>query len=143
MDAETIISQVKTILLADTTLLTYIKTVFLGDRGVNVIFPNITVEPDGNPTEQELPGGVREMKLKLVIGGAILISDKEKAIIGDVTNKGIMDIEQGMKAALRVYWPDLNSTCFYFELSTESYRVMETGNGRVVFIDGNFFYRES
>lgn len=143
MDAETIISQIKTILLANETLLTYVKTTFLGDRDANTIFPNITVEPDGNPTEQELAGGVREMNLKVVIGAAILISDKEKAIVGDATNKGVMDIEKDVKAALRVYWPDLNSTCFYFELTTQQYRPIATGNGRVVFLDGNFYYRES
>jgi hypothetical protein len=79
----------------------------------------------------------------MIIAGAILIQDPDKQIIGDVTDKGIIDMERDIKAALYAEYPDLNGKCKYFELSTISYPQLGSANGRAVFIQGTFYYTET
>lgn len=144
MDAETIFSKVQSILENNATLAAYVVEVFPGDRPADSrdLFPNITIEVQANPTER-VKNNRREKKLSLLIAPAILIQDKDKQIIGDATFKGIMDIEKDTYAALAAYYPDLDATCLYFQLSTMAYPELESANGRVCLIQGDFYYLEA
>jgi len=143
MAVEDIIKELINIFRNDTDL-NYIRAVLVGDRPENYspMFPNITIEPSSNMTERILEDRRKLNCLKLMIAGAILIDDMEKQILGTNTTKGIMDLEKDIKNTLMKYYPDLNGKCLYFNLSTVSYSLLESGKGRVVFIEGNFYYIE-
>ena len=70
-----------------------------------------------------------------MIAGAILVNDFNKQIVGDESFEGILDVERDIKSTLFSFYPDLDGNCLYFSLSTVSYSTLESGNGRVVFIE--------
>lgn len=145
MGPESIFSEVKKILMSDTTIKSYVKkeNFFDGDRPSfnRPNYPNIVLEIVNNTLYRTEQNNQQIKIFKMIIEGAILIQNFEKQIIGDTTQKGILDVENDIYAALGKYYPDLNSNCLYFSLSTNSYPVLESGNGRAVLIEGSFYYR--
>jgi len=140
MGPESIFNKVKEILSG----ISYIEVIYDGDRPSNFrgSFPNITLEIISNTTEELEENNQKINLFRMMIAGAILVDDFNKQIVGDETFKGILDVERDIKNALYAYFPDLDGNCLYFSLSTVSYSVLESGNGRVVFIQGDFYYRE-
>ncbi len=145
MDPESIFSEVKKILMADKTITAYVKeeNFFCGDRPsiARTNFPNIVLEVVNNSLYKIEENNQQIKIFKMMIEGGILIQDFEKQIIGDTDSKGVLDIESDIYTALLTYYPDLNSNCLYFTLSTNAYTELESGYGRVVFIEANFYYR--
>ncbi len=145
MDPESIFSEVKKILKANTTIKSYVNEIdFLsGDRPSTsrLNFPNIILEIINNSLYKVEENNQQIKIFKMMIEGGILVQDFEKQIIGDTSSKGILDFEKDIYNALLAYYPDLNSNCLYFTLSTNAYTELASGNGRVVFIEADFYYR--
>jgi len=141
MGPESIFNKVKEILSG----IFYIKAIYDGDRPSNFrgSFPNITLEIVSNTTEEVEENNQRINLFRMMIAGAILVDDFNKQIVGDESFKGILDVERDIKSALFSFYPDLEGNCLYFSLSTVSYSTLESGNGRVIFIQADFYYRES
>jgi len=115
MKLETIWNKVKTILEEDTVLSPYIKVVYSGTRDnipVNM-FPCIILEPTNAPEEPVTMPHNTEINFTLTIFGYIKIYDVDKQIVGDATNKGILDLNFDIKKALGAYI-DLDGECLYF-----------------------------
>lgn len=115
MKLETIFNKVKSILEADTVLKTYIKVVYAGTRDNIPLnnFPCIILEPINAPEQSITMPHNTEITFTLTIFGYIKIFDIDKQIVGDVTLKGILDLDFDIKKALGAYL-DLDSTCLYF-----------------------------
>ncbi len=145
MGPENIFNEVKKILMNNTTIKSYVKkdNFFSGDRPAipRTNFPNIVLEVVNNVLYKIEENNQQIKIFKMMIEGGILIQDLEKQIIGNKTQKGVLDIENDIYSALLTYYPDLNNNCLYFSLSTSSYTELESGYGRVVFIEANFYYR--
>jgi len=143
MAVEDILTKIISILRTDNDL-SYVRTVLVGDRpeDYSVVYTNITVEPVSNVTDRVLEDRRKLNIFRCMIAGAILIQDIEAQVLGNATNKGIMDVEKDIKNALMKYYPDLDGNCLYFMLSTNAYSMLESGKGRVVFIEGTFYYTE-
>ncbi|RLC35835.1 MAG: hypothetical protein DRH33_07985, partial [Candidatus Nealsonbacteria bacterium] len=102
MKLEDIWNKVKTILEEDAVLKTYIKVVYSGTRDnipVNM-FPCIILEPTNAPEEAVTMPHKTEINFTLTIFGYIKIFDVEKQIVGNATNKGILDLNFDIKKAL-------------------------------------------
>ena len=115
MKLETIWNKIKTILEGDTVLETYIKIVYEGTRDnipVN-LFPCIILEPTNAPEEPVTMPHNTEINFTLTIFGYIKICDVDKQIVGDATNKGILDLNFDIKKALGAHI-DLDGECLYF-----------------------------
>lgn len=144
MDSEGIFSKVLDVLGKDATLKAYVKHFWAGDRPADSRhqFPNVTLEVTGNPTER-MKNNRLEKRLQVIIAGAILLQDFNKQIIGDSKSKGVMDLEKDIYSALYAFFPDMGENCLFFSLSTISYPPLESANGRVVLIQGDFWYVEA
>ena len=115
MKLETIWNKIKTILEEDTVLSPYIKVVYSGTRDnipVNM-FPCIILEPTNAPEEPVTMPHNTEINFTLTIFGYIKIFDVDKQIVGDATNKGILDLNFDIKKALGAHL-DLDGECLYF-----------------------------
>ena len=116
MKLEDIWNKVKTILEEDAVLKTYIKVVYSGTRDnipVNM-FPCIILEPTNAPEEAVTMPHKTEINFTLTIFGYIKIFDVEKQIVGNATNKGILDLNFDIKKALGAHI-DLDGECLYFK----------------------------
>ena len=143
MDAESIITEVKSKLETDITLKAYIKVVYIGSRGSvwKTLFPNIIIEPIDNTSIYQ-DNGTKESTLTLLIVGAQMVNNPEYQIIGKGTFKGVMDMEADIKSVFTPLFPDLGCECLSFMLSTIGYYTNETGQIRSVSIEAKFIYRE-
>ncbi|MBA7585644.1 hypothetical protein ES708_27630 [subsurface metagenome] len=115
MKLEDIWNKIKTILEEDTVLSTYIKIVYSGTREnipVNM-FPCIILEPTNAPEEAVTMPHNTEINFTATIFGYIKIFDVDKQIVGDATNKGILDLNFDIKKALGAHI-DLDGECLYF-----------------------------
>lgn len=115
MKLETIWNKIKAILEEDTVLKTYIKIVYAGTRD-NIPtnnFPCIILEPTHAPEEAITMPHKTEINFTLTIFGYIKIFDVDKQIVGDDTNKGILDLNFDIKKALGAHI-DLDGECLYF-----------------------------
>lgn len=116
MKAEDCINRIKTLLEDDSTLSGYIQKVYLGVRQ-NIPknnTPFIIIEPI-NETEEDIIYQRQQLRTTFLISAYIMDYDKDRQIVGDSTNKGIMDVKNDIKKALSAD-PTLNSNCikFYF-----------------------------
>lgn len=145
MDSESIVNKVATILESDTTLKTYITSVIIGDRAriYGDVYPCIVLDVPGDPLNFSLRGRVVENILTINIYPATLISDREKALIGDTTTKGILDIIKDIKTALCAYYPDLTQNCLNFSLSVNEIGDFEDMKGKWALIEMRISYRET
>ena len=93
----------------------YIKVVYSGTRD-NIptnMFPVLILEPTNSPEEAiTMPHGI-EITFTITIFGYIKIYDVDKQIVGDATNKGILDLNFDIKKALGAN-EDLDGECLYF-----------------------------
>jgi len=115
MKLETIFNKIKSILEVDTVLETYIKIVYAGTRDnipVN-LFPCIILEPTSAPEEAVTMPHNTEINFTITIFGYIKIFNVDKQIVGDATNKGILDLNFDIKKALGGHI-DLDNECLYF-----------------------------
>lgn len=115
MKLETIFNKVKSILEDDTELKKYIKVVYAGTRDnipVN-LFPCIILEPTSAPEESVTMPHNTEINFTATIFGYIKIFDVDKQIVGDATNRGILDLNFDIKKALGGHI-DLDNECLYF-----------------------------
>ncbi len=144
MDNKTITEEIKDILSKDNTLKTYVKKVVIGDRKLiyGGSYPIIVIDVPSDPLSKVLEGNVRENNLTISILPAILVSDREKAVIGDTKNKGILDMVEDIKNALDSKYPSLNKTCLYFTLSTQSISDFPDLKGKFALIEMSVIYRE-
>lgn len=118
MNAKSILKKVQTELAS----ITYIKAVYIGPRlkEMKIATPSITLSPDMNPSEEKKDS--RENKFTLTIYAVNSVRDVESLIIGkDTAIKGIMDIEEDIKAKLYAKFPRLDGECNSFLLSTQQY----------------------
>ena len=115
MKLEDIWNKIKTILEEDAVLKTYIKIVYSGTRDDIPVnnFPCIILEPTSAPEEAVTMPHKTEINFTLTIFGYIKIFDVEKQIVGDATNKGILDLNFDIKKALGAHI-DLDGECLYF-----------------------------
>ena len=115
MKLEDIWNKVKTILEEDTVLKTYIKIVYSGTRDNIPVqnFPCIILEPTNAPEEAVTMPHNTEINFTATIFGYIKIFDVDKQIVGDATNKGILDLNFDIKKALGAHI-DLDGECLYF-----------------------------
>ena len=115
MKLETIWNKVKTILEEDAVLSPYIKVVYSGTRDdiPTNMFPCIILEPTNAPEEPVTMPHNTEINFTLTIFGYIKIYDVDKQIVGDATNKGILDLNFDIKKALGAHI-DLDDECLYF-----------------------------
>jgi len=115
MKLEDIWNKIKTILEEDTVLSPYIKVVYSGTRDdipVNM-FPCIILEPTNAPEEAVTMPHKTEINFTATIFAYIKIFDVDKQIVGDATNKGILDLNFDIKKALGAHI-DLDGECLYF-----------------------------
>jgi len=112
---EDIWNKVKIILEEDTILKTYIKIVYSGTRDNIPVnnFPCIIMEPANAPEEAVTMPHKTEINFTITIWGYIKIFDVDKQIVGDATNKGILDLNFDIKKALGAHI-DLDGECLYF-----------------------------
>lgn len=145
MDSETIVKEIKDIFVKDATLKTYIKTVLIGDRELiyGSSYPVIVIDVPADPLSKVLEGNVRENNLSIRIIPAILVTDREKALIGDDTHKGILDVVKDIKSALNGKYPTLNKTCLYFTISTPEISDFPDLKGKYATIEMSITYREA
>lgn len=115
MKLEDIWNKVKTILEEDIVLKTYIKIVYSGTRDDIPLqnFPCIILEPTNAPEEAVTMPHNTEINFTATIFGYIKIFDVDKQIVGDATNKGILDLNFDIKKALGAH-VDLDGECLYF-----------------------------
>jgi hypothetical protein len=71
------------------------------------------LEPTNAPEEAITMPHKTEINFTLTIFGYIKIFDVDKQIVGDVTNKGILDLNFDIKKALGAHI-DLDGECLYF-----------------------------
>lgn len=145
MDSESILNKVATILENDTTLKTYITSVFVGnrDRIYGDSHPCIVLDVPQDPLNLSLRGRIVENILTINIYPATLISDREKALVGDATTKGILDIIDDIKTALNAYYPDLTQNCLNFTLSVNEIADFPDFKGKWALIEMRVLYRET
>lgn len=102
MIAATIYNQLITT-LQNSSNLTYMKNVFKGFR-YNIepeSMPCIMVEPVSNNENEQDMNQIKKIFLKLDIAAfTYCVSDPEKTIVGDELYKGILDIENDIRACL-------------------------------------------
>ena len=115
MKLEDIWNKVKTILEEDTILSPYIKIVYSGTRENIPVnnFPCIILEPTNAPEEPVTMPHKMEINFTITIWAYIKIYDVDKQIVGDATNKGILDLNFDIKKALGAHI-DLDDECLYF-----------------------------
>ncbi len=144
MDAETIIKKLRDVLV-DNSGLSYIKRVFVGDRQqiYGDSYPCIILETPADRMTSVIEGNVQENGFVIQIIPAILIRDREKALIGDATNKGIMDVIADIKSALKPKYPTLDRTCLYFNLTVPDIADFPDMTGKYAVMEMNVVYRES
>ena len=145
MDSESILSKVATVLENDTTLKVYIKAVFVGDREriYGDTYPCIVLDVPRDPLNLSLRGKVIENILTINIYPATLIADREKALVGTETVKGILDIIEDIKTALYAYYPSLTQNCLNFSLSVNEVADFEDMKGKWAQIEMKVSYRET
>jgi len=115
MKLEDIWDKIKTILEKDIVLKDYIKIVYSGTRENIPVnnFPCIIMEPTNAPEEAVTMPHNTEINFTATIFGYIKIFDVDKQIVGDATNKGILDLNFDIKKALGAHI-DLDGECLYF-----------------------------
>jgi len=145
MDNDSIVKKIQAVLVADATLKTYIKAVFIGDREriYGDIYPVIVLDVPRDPVNLYMRGGVVENVLLVNIYAATLITDREKALIGDTTTKGILDITKDIKTALNAYYPDLTRNCLNFTLSVTEVADFPDMKGKYSLTELSALYRET
>ena len=100
-------NEVKSILETEVSYL----TIYEGIRG-NIPkgrFPCIFMEPKTDP-EDKKTFPVVDPTFTILLLAYIKIEDKDKQVIGDGTNKGILEVEQDIKRGLGKYY-NLNGKC--------------------------------
>jgi hypothetical protein len=144
MDAETIIKKLLDVLESYAGL-SYVKRVFVGDRQqiYGDSYPCIVLETVADRLVSVIEGNVQENNLVIQIIPAILIRDREKALIGDATFKGILDFIADIKSALRPVYPSLGRTCLYFNLGVPDIADFPDMTGKYAVMEMNVVYRES
>ena len=144
MDSETILRKLMDILEKDTGL-SYVKQVFAGDREqiYGDSYPCIILETPADRMNSIIEGNVQENSFVIQIIPAILIRDREKALIGDATNKGILDLISGTKKAINSKYPTLERTCLYFDLSVPTIADFPDLTGKYAIMEMSVIYRES
>lgn len=97
---EDIITQIKTILEDDTTLSDYVKGgVMLGVRDSIVVYPCIIIEPLGSE-ESDDTYPTQRITYRFAIHCFLKTLNKDKQIVGDDKEKGIINFENDVKKAL-------------------------------------------
>jgi hypothetical protein len=144
MDSETILSKTKD-LLEKSSKLTYVNRVFVGDRQqiYGESYPCIVLETTSDRMNSVLEGNVQENSFVIQIIPPILVRDREKALIGDTTNKGILDFIVDIKDTLYLKYPTLDKTCLYFSLSVPDIADFQDFTGKYGVIDMTVIYRET
>ncbi|MDD5486111.1 MAG: hypothetical protein PHW65_00955 [Dehalococcoidales bacterium] len=144
MDNETIVRKLRDV-LDENEGLSYVKRVFVGDQQqiYGDSYPCIILETVADRLVSVLQGNVQENNLVIQIIPAILLRDREKALIGDATNKGILDFIADIKSALQPLYPSLDRTCLYFNLGVPDIADFPDMTGKYAVIEMNAVYRES
>lgn len=145
MDNKSILNKVAYILRNDTTLKAYVEKVFIGDREMiyGDTYPCIVLDTPDDPLNNGMRGNIVENLLKINIYPAILVTDREKALIGGTSAKGILDFIEDIKTALYVYYPDLARNCLDFQLSVNQIADFEDMKGKFAVIEMKVLYRET
>jgi len=95
----TVLNALKTQLTNDATLAAYVKNIFLGVRKAVPSFPFIVIEPQ-ELLEADDVYGRQDLRFRVQVVGFIECLDPEKQIVGDATNKGIIDLMLDVKKAI-------------------------------------------
>lgn len=145
MTSKSIISQLKTYLQDDTTLSTYVRSVYLGVR-TNIPdsdFPCIIIEPVSNlEDESQDLNTLQRCYFSAIVLGYVNVIDVDRQVVGDTVTKGIMDLENDIKIALSAFYPNLNSTCISFKFKNSTYDY-EKFPIRGVSIEMEFYYQQN
>ena len=96
---KTILTALKTQLTNDATLAAYVKNIFFGVRDGIPNFPCLVIEPSELQESDDVYGR-QELRLKVLIVGFLECNDAELQIVGDSTNKGIVDFLLDVKKAI-------------------------------------------
>jgi|GEM_PF-1391344 hypothetical protein len=143
MDSETILNKTKD-LLEKSSKLTYVNNIFMGDRQqiYGDSYPCIVLETTSDRMSSILEGNIQENSFVIQIIPALLIRDREKALIGDKTNKGILDFIGDIKDTLYAEYPSLDNTCLHFSLSVPSIADFPDMIGKFAIVEMTVIYRE-
>ena len=148
MKLETIWNKIKTILEEDITLKGYIKIIYEGTRESIPLqnFPCIIMEPVNAPEEAVTMPHNTEINFTIVMWAYIKIYNVDKQIVGDVTTKGILDLNLDVKKALGSHI-DLDGECLYFEFPDtrfdfDSYPIRGVGIDMKITLRQSFVTRE-
>jgi len=95
-----VLNQIKT-QLANYSGLSYVndESIFLGVRESITIFPCIIIEPI-SISEQDNAYPNERLTMRVAVMGYINCTDKDKQIVGNSNDKGILDVENDVKLAL-------------------------------------------
>jgi hypothetical protein len=94
-----IITQIKAVLEANAALTAAGVKVLLGPRERILSFPVICINP-AEEAESEETYPLQEMTCRVILVGAVQLYDDDHQVVGDVTNKGIVDLLNDVKNAL-------------------------------------------
>lgn len=147
MTQEGIIAQVQTVLLADATLSTYVKKVYLGVRNSvpDTNFPLIILEPSSNQeSDEQDTNRLQRLTLKLLINAYVRVivpTNNDLQIIGDSTHKGTMNLEKDIKVALGAVYSNLNGNCIWFKF-INTVHSLDHWPIRGISIETHFYYQQ-
>ena len=139
------LNEVKAVLSADATLVSYVQKFELGLRR-NIPeqdFPIIMIEP-ATITETYPAFPQVDARFGLVIAAYTRAWDVDVRIIGDTNYKGIVDLEKDIKLALGLKYPTLNGKVLEFTLPRTEFGLTEelaAFPARGVLIDMELHYR--
>jgi hypothetical protein len=144
MDNETILKKLRDI-LEEATELSYIKKVFVGNREeiYGDLYPCIMLETPADRMSSVIEGNVQENAFVIQIYPCLLTRDREKALIGDTTEKGIMDVINDIKTVIYSNYPTLQRTCLYFHISVPNISDFPDMAGTFALMEMTCVYRES
>jgi len=137
----TVLNALKTQLTNNTTLAAYVKNIFLGVRKAVPSFPFIVIEPQ-ELLEADDVYGRQDLRFRVQVVGFIECLDPEKQIVGDATNKGIMDLMLDVKKAISAD-RTVGGTAIHAYIQSERFEYVEYPVRSVVLTVELFFRQAS
>lgn len=107
---------------ARATTLSYVKSIYQGIRDIDdiVAYPCIVLEPVREDESQITVPNHKKILFNITIACLMQVLDKDKQIIGDKDNIGILDFARDVKNVLSQY-RDLNGSVLKFDFLNTNY----------------------
>lgn len=137
----TVLNALKTQLTNDATLGSYVKNIFLGVRKTVPSFPFIVIEPQELQETDDVYSR-QDLRFRVQVVGFIECLDPEKQIVGDSSNKGIIDLMLDVKKAISSD-RTIGGTAIHAYIQNERFEYVEYPVRSVVLTVELFFRQES